>query len=120
MTPRITILGLGNVLMGDDGVGPHVVRFLESSFAFPRDVELVDAGTPGHELSLYMEGRELLVVIDAVRAAGPPGAVRTFSGDEIRALGGTFALSPLEPGLRDALLKLDFAGGAPGGSSCSA
>ncbi len=113
MRPRVTILGIGNVLMGDDGVGPHLVRRLETFRLLPPDVELVDAGTPGNDLSLYMEGRDLLVVLDAVRAEGKPGEVRIFTGEEVRASLPAPLLSPHEPGLREALLKLDFAGGAP-------
>lgn len=107
------VLGIGNVLMLDDAFGPYVVRVLEASYEFPDTVSLVDAGTPGHDMTLYMEGREALIVVDAVNAAGPPGELRHYPLEEILRNPPPLVMSPHEPGLKDALLKLRFTGGAP-------
>lgn len=109
----VAVVGLGNVLMGDDAFGPWVIASLEANYRFPDGVDLVDAGTPGHELSVYLEGRELLVVVDAVRAAGEPGELRIFRGEEIVATPPMLVTGPHEPGLREALLRLTFQGRAP-------
>ena len=109
----IAVLGIGNVLMLDDAFGPYVVRVLEASYEFPDTVSLVDAGTPGHDMTLYMEGREALIVVDAVNAAGPPGELRLYPLEEILRTPPPQGMSPHEPGLKDALLKLRFTGGAP-------
>jgi hydrogenase maturation protease len=109
----VAIVGLGNVLMGDDAFGPYMIAVLEAAYAFPRGVALIDAGTPGHELSVYLEGRDLLIVVDAVRAPGNPGELRTYSGAEVKAGSPALLASPHEPGLREALLKLDFCGRGP-------
>lgn len=110
---KVLVLGLGNVLMGDDAFGPYVAATLAARYDLPPEVELVDAGTPGHELSVYLDGRDALVAVDSVRATGSPGDLHSFRGDEIVALPPSIAASPHEPGLRDALLKLSFGGRAP-------
>ena len=110
----IAVLGIGNVLMLDDAFGPYVVRVLDASYEFPGTVSLVDAGTPGHDMTLYMEGRDALIVVDAVRAAGPPGELRLYPLDEVLRMPPPQVTSPHEPGLKDAFLKLRFTGGAPG------
>mgnify|MGYP006270655143 FL=1 len=109
----VCVLGIGNVLMRDDAFGPYVVRVLEVSYAFPDIVSLVDAGTPGHDMALYMEGRDALIVVDAVNAAGPPGERRTYTEEEILRVPPSPAMSPHEPGLKEALLRLRFSGVAP-------
>jgi len=110
----IAVLGIGNVLMRDDAFGPYVVRVLEASFEFPDTVSLVDAGTPGHDMTLHLEGRDALVVVDAVHAAGPPGELRLYPLEEVLRNPPPQVMSPHEPGLRDALHKLRFTGGSPG------
>ncbi len=112
--PRnVAIVGLGNVLMGDDAFGPYVVASLQAHYDFPEGVELIDAGTPGHELSVYLDGRDVLIVVDAVLAAGSPGDLRSYTDDEVVARPPSLVTSPHEPGLRDALMKLAFSGRAP-------
>lgn len=109
----IAVLGIGNVLMRDDAFGPYVVRVLDASFEFPGTVSLVDAGTPGRDLAFHAEGRDVLIVVDAVHAPGPPGELRLYPLEEILRAPPTQTTSPHEPGLKDALLTLRFTGGAP-------
>jgi hydrogenase maturation protease len=91
---RVSIIGVGNVLAGDDAVGPHVVRVLEASYELPEGVEVIDAGTPGYDLTPLLAGLDAVVLVDAVRAKGPAGAVHAFDkgallGKRILALGPT-------------------------------
>jgi hydrogenase maturation protease len=109
----VVVLGLGNVLMGDDAFGPHVIKVLEARYDFPAEVELLDGGTPGHELSTLLEGREALIVVDAVRAAGAAGELRLYDGADVAMCPPPLSVSPHEPGLKEALLKADFAGRGP-------
>src|SRR5271165_3465619 len=53
---RALIGGIGNVLLGDDGVGPYVVRLLESQYSFGNNVELADLGTPALDLTHQIVG----------------------------------------------------------------
>ncbi len=109
----VVILGLGNVLMGDDACGPYLIKLLEAHYEFPEEVELIDAGTPGPDLALYVEGCRVLIVIDAVKAEGMAGEVRAYRGEEILNRSPSPVLNPHEPGLAEALLKLRFTGGVP-------
>jgi hydrogenase maturation protease len=99
--------------MRDDAFGPYVVRVLDASWEFLPPVALVDAGTPGNDMALHMEGRDALIVVDAVHAAGPPGELRRHAVEEILRVPPPLAMSPHEPGLKEALLRLQFTGRAP-------
>jgi hydrogenase maturation protease len=111
---RIVVLGIGNVLNHDDGVGPHVVRVVDAAWEMPGDVEVVDGGTPGLDLVSVLHGAEAVVVVDAVRDRGAPGDVKRYERAEIMRGAPKLAMSPHEPGLRDALLTMEFQGSTPG------
>lgn len=105
---RITVLGIGNVLMGDDALGPHVVKLLEAAWEPQDGLALVDAGTPGLDLTAYLAEADAVVVVDVVKAAGAPGEIRTYDRAELVERPPILALSPHEPGLREAILNADF------------
>lgn len=77
------ILGVGNVLLGDEGIGIRIIEELENSYAFGTDIELLDGGTAGIELLRYIEGKDLLIIIDAMRAGHPPGTVFRVEGEDV-------------------------------------
>jgi hydrogenase maturation protease len=109
----ILVLGLGNVLLGDDGFGPAVVNALSDGFHFPPEVEIVDGGTPGLNLSALMMDREVLIVVDSITSKGGPGELRFHrKGDLIRREARP-RLNPHEPALIDVLSFLDLAGRGP-------
>jgi hydrogenase maturation protease len=72
--PRILVMGVGNVLMGDEGVGVHAVRRLERH-DWPASVSLLDGGTGGFHLLSHFGGCDVLVMIDATLDGRPPGTV---------------------------------------------
>jgi hydrogenase maturation protease len=109
----IRVLGLGNVLMGDDGFGPYVIEALTAGYEFPPTVTLVDLGTPGLDLAPFLIGADTVIVIDTVRSDGPPGALRRYSRDAILAHASQPRLGPHDPGFKQTLLTLDFAGVGP-------
>ncbi|HEX9291354.1 MAG TPA: hydrogenase maturation protease [Anaeromyxobacteraceae bacterium] len=115
---RIAIVGLGNVLMGDDGFGPYVAHLLEAWYEWPDDVQVVELGTQGLDLTPYVRGVEALVVASSVHRGGAPGTMHRLGRAEIldRALPQrepSLRNSPYEPGLRNLVLTLEFTGGAP-------
>jgi hydrogenase maturation protease len=111
---RVAIIGIGNVLAGDDAVGPHVVRVLEARFALPEGVQVIDAGTPGYDLTAFLVGLDAVVLVDAVKARGAPaGELRTFDKAALLEKKPILAMSPHEPGVREALLNADFMGVTP-------
>lgn len=75
-------LGVGNVLKHDEGVGVRAAELL-AALPLPSDVEVCDAGTLGIETAVVLEGRELVVVVDALDAGAEPGAVFRLTPDQI-------------------------------------
>lgn len=110
---RISIIGLGNVLMGDDAFGPYVVEVLEATYDFPKNVSLRDLGTPSLDLVTYFKDTDMLIVLDTINAIGRPGDVRCYRRDEILGRGLQPRTNAHEPGLREALLVSEFEGRGP-------
>jgi hydrogenase maturation protease len=75
---KILILGLGNILMKDDGVGVRVAERM-TGMTLPDDVEIMDGGVQGLNLLYYIEGRKKVIVIDTVNAGHPPGTIYRFT-----------------------------------------
>jgi hydrogenase maturation protease len=73
-TPRILVLGVGNVLMGDEGAGVHALRLLDQR-TWPPHVTMLDGGTGGFHLLSHVADCEALVMIDAALDGRPPGTV---------------------------------------------
>jgi hydrogenase maturation protease len=111
---RIGVLGIGNVLMGDDALGPYVVKLLDARYELPGEVELLELGTPGADLSLHLDGLDAAVVVDTVKLRGEPGEIRLLDKAQLLSKRPVLPASPHEPGLREALFTLEFRGGAPG------
>ncbi len=81
----VLILGVGNILLSDEGLGVRVVERLKESYIFPENVKLLDGGTLGIDLLYFLEGLERLIIVDAIMGGGPPGTSYKFSGDEVKA-----------------------------------
>jgi hydrogenase maturation protease len=111
--PRVAVIGLGNVLMGDDAFGPWVVQTLLAEHEFPAQVSVLDLGTPGLDLLPYVADLEALVLVDTVRSEGPPGTLRRYRREEILRHPPQARLSPHDPGVKEALLSAEFAGRGP-------
>ena len=71
---RVVVLGIGNVLLGDEAVGVRVIEALQD-YALPPEVELVDGGTCGMELFDQLIDVDLLIVVDALLAGKKPGEI---------------------------------------------
>lgn len=83
MEKSVVVLGLGNPLMADEGIGVYLVeRLLESAAEYPA-VDFVDAGTGGLSILYQIEGRRKAVMIDCAFMDEPPGAIRRFTPEEV-------------------------------------
>jgi hydrogenase maturation protease len=110
-TPLL-VLGLGNVLLTDDGVGPAAVVRLQDRYSTPDGVRVLDGGTLGLALLHYVEDCETLVIVDAVKADAVPGTLVRLTGDDVGAAVAT-RLSPHQVGVADLLEGADLLGRKP-------
>lgn len=99
---KTIILGVGNTLLSDEGVGIHVLDAL-SKTELPREgIDLIDGGTLSFTLAVAIEEADSLIVVDAAQLKSPPGTLRLFKGEEMdRFLLGQRKSSVHEVGLTD-------------------
>ncbi len=112
-TAPVAVLGLGNVLLGDDAAGPSTVHWLQANFIFPPGVSVQEIGTPGLDLLPYVSGRRAVIIVDTVTADAPPGEVLLYRKDQIAMALTRPRLSPHDPGLAEAVACAELAGQAP-------
>lgn len=104
------VLGVGNTIMGDEGVGVRCIEWLVPKV--PPDVVVVDGGTSTHELLGDIENADLLIIVDAIATPLPPGAIVRLEGDRIRSAFSN-KLSPHQHGINDLLASLALIGRSP-------
>lgn len=110
---NIRIIGLGNVLMSDDGFGPYVMRVLEAFYEMPQRVQVIDGGTPGMDLTPCLIGADAVIVIDTVKTPGSAGDIHVYRKSDVLARTMPSRPSVHDPNLRDALRATTLAGGGP-------
>lgn len=99
---KTVILGVGNLLLTDDGVGIHAIQKLQADYDLPAGVQVVDGGTCGLDLLQFLEGVDHLIILDAAKLGKTPGSIVRMEGDQVPAY---LALktSPHEIGLPELL-----------------
>jgi len=80
---RITILGVGNILLKDEGVGVRVIERLDNDFQFPDNIRVVDGGVLGMRLMGIVADADVLIVVDAVQNSQTPGTLYRLAGDQV-------------------------------------
>ena len=105
--PRVVVLGLGNLVLRDEGVGVHVVHRL-AEMELPAGVEVLDGGTTPLEALSRVEDVRRLIVVDAMEAEGPPGAVHALTPSDLASR--TSKLSLHEANLVEALATWEYWG----------
>lgn len=80
---KVLILGVGNILLSDEGLGVHVVNILQERFEFPSNATLYDGGTGGLSLLSEIKGKDYLYIIDAILIGEEPGTIAQFSYNSI-------------------------------------
>ena len=110
--PHILILGLGNVLLRDEGLGVRALERLTALYDLPEVIQTLDGGTLGLTLLPFLEGVTHLLVLDAVRTGGPPGTMaRLDCSDLSRTL--ALKMSAHQTGLPELLALGDLQGCLP-------
>lgn len=79
----VVVIGLGNILMSDEGIGVHIVRRLSSQQGKFPDVNFIDAGSAGMNLLHLIANRKKAIIIDCAKMGEKPGTVRRFTADEV-------------------------------------
>jgi hydrogenase maturation protease len=100
-SPRITVLGIGNLLLKDEGIGTHVAQKL-TGIVDDANVKIIDAGTSPDFLSLVDGNTDKLIVVDAVKAGSEPGTIYRLTIDDL-GLDSTSPVSLHEIGVLDSL-----------------
>jgi hydrogenase maturation protease len=105
------VLGLGNLVHSDDGIGVHAIHHLQRDSRLPPGVALLDGGTLGLGLLPHISGFSRVLVIDAIDAAAPPGTVVRFEGSALNGLRGKASVHQL--GFADMMVALKLLGKSP-------
>jgi hydrogenase maturation protease len=109
-TPRIVVIGVGNLLLKDEGIGIHVVKALQD-IDLPKDITLIDGGT-SPDLIAYTRVGDKMIIIDAAKTGGEPGAIYRFMPDDLAA--GKRALSSVHDlGVAENLELMALTGNEP-------
>jgi hydrogenase maturation protease len=101
-TAQTLVLGVGNLLLSDEGVGLRVVERLVTAYDIPDGVLTLDGGTLGLDLLYYLDGVENLLIVDAVEMGEKPGALVRLEGDEVPSFL-SVKMSPHQIGVPDML-----------------
>jgi hydrogenase maturation protease len=109
---RVVILGVGNILLTDEGVGVYAVNELLARYDLPEEVEVIDGGTSGMDCLDQVSDADHLLIADAMRSKKDPGTITRLTGDQIPAFFKT-KISPHQVGISDMLAALNFHGLMP-------
>ena len=108
--PRIVIIGVGNLLLKDEGIGIHAVKALQD-IDLPADIQLIDGGT-SPDLIAYTRADDKIIIIDAARAGGEPGAIYRFKPEDLAEEKAALASSH-EMGVLENLKLMTLSGNQP-------
>jgi hydrogenase maturation protease len=109
---NICILGLGNILMRDEGVGVHIANTLHQKYTFQPQITIIDGGTTGNDLLPYFEQHDTILIIDAVEFDEEPGFIGLIENEDILTQLNT-KLSLHHLGLSDVLSTMKLIGIKP-------
>jgi hydrogenase maturation protease len=109
----ILVLGVGNLLLQDEGAGVRVLEAFAGTYAVPEGVELLDGGTSGLDLLHHIAGRDCLIILDVVKSGKPAGTLVRLEAEQVPALLG-HKISPHQLGLSDLIALAGLTDTLPG------
>lgn len=112
-TPSVLVLGIGNVLWADEGFGVRCAEALAEAWELPESITVMDGGTQGLYLLPYLEGRDLMIVFDAVDYGLPPGTMKIVRDDAVPAFMGAKKMSLHQTGFQDVIATAQLTGICP-------
>lgn len=111
-SPKIMVMGVGNILLSDEGLGVRFLKELEN-MELPENVELLEGGTAGLELVHLIQEVDFLIIIDALNAQAEPGALFRFHPGDIKVLPEQYEVSFHQIGILEVLAMAKVLGQAP-------
>ncbi len=110
---KIGVMGVGNVLLKDEGFGVKLLYLLKAKYDFPENVVLIDGGTAGIFLSPEIDYLDKLLIVDVVKAKGKPGEIKIYEKEDFFIDRLPLKLSPHQLGLQEVLLLNEIKGTCP-------
>jgi hydrogenase maturation protease len=110
--PRVLVLGVGNTLMGDDGVGVYAVQALADNYELPANVRVIDGGVAGMRLLGDIAEVDYLIIVDALKNHRVPGTIYRYRQADIQPRRGPL-VSAHEVGIAELLAAAEFSGRLP-------
>lgn len=110
MRKKALVIGVGNILLRDEGLGVRAAEYFERNFSFGPEVACLDGGTSGLGLLSYIREYSHLIIVDAVSASGKPGAVIRIPGEKVHGFPSLKSSSAHQIGIRDLLAIARFEG----------
>lgn len=109
---RIVILGVGNLLLSDEGIGVHVANKL-MEMELPSGVEVIEGGTDGFRLMNVVTDADRVIVVDAVKGGGEPGSIYRFNIDDVPSFPESYKTSVHQIGILEVIHLSEFLGTPP-------
>lgn len=107
--PDVTVLGIGNIVLLDEGFGVRAAEALDAAYEMPDNVQILDGGTLGMELMRFIPGTQKLLIIDSINGGAEPGTIFRFTDREVMEHFND-KLSAHEVGIQDVLAFLKVTG----------
>lgn len=109
---KVLILGIGNILLGDEGFGVRAVEYLQENYSWPENIELLDGGTRGLLLLADLMEKDLVIILDIVTGGEKPGTMYLMENNDLdRSL--TIRASAHQSSINDVLVSCGLAGHSP-------
>ncbi|HEX9180223.1 MAG TPA: HyaD/HybD family hydrogenase maturation endopeptidase [Burkholderiales bacterium] len=109
----VLVLGIGNLLWGDEGFGVRTVEALDAQYEFPPEVQLMDGGTQGLFLLPFVKSARRMIILDAVDYRMPPGSMKIVWNDEIPSFLAANKMSMHQIGFQEVLALAKLQGEHP-------
>ena len=110
---KVGIMGVGNILLRDEGFGVKLLYLMKAKYDFPENVVLIDGGTAGIFLSPEIDYLDKLLIVDVVKAEGKPGDIKIYEKEDFFIDRLPLKLSPHQLGLQEVLLLNEMKGTCP-------
>lgn len=110
--PKIMVMGVGNILLSDEGLGVHFINELGKE-TLPKNVELLEGGTAGLELVHLIQDVDFLIIVDAINAKDEPGSLFRFQPEKIKVLPEQYEVSFHQVGIMEVLAMASILGNSP-------